>query len=89
MPKAASGTVPILTRVSHDLKARLKAIALEAERSESYVAAQAIASFVDLHERQTALIARRLAEAEAEAGAPTVTHEDVAAWVETRGGGRR
>ncbi len=75
--------VPVLARVSPELKARLKAIAAEAERSESYVAAQALASYVELHDWQTNLIRNRLAEAEA--GGATVPHEDVAAWLDAKG----
>ena len=85
MSKPVTKTVPILTRVSPDLKARLKAIAEGSERSESYVAAQAIASFVELNEWQARLVASRLAQADG--GAPTVPHDDVAAWIESKGTG--
>jgi len=74
--------LPVLARVSPELKARLKAIAAEAERSESYVAAQALASYVELHDWQTSLIRNRLAAA---AGGATVPHEDVAAWLDAKG----
>jgi predicted transcriptional regulator len=75
--------VPVLTRVSPELKAKLKVIAADLERSESYIAAQALASYVEHHEWQAGLIRSRLAHAEA--GGATVPHEDVAAWLDAKG----
>ena len=69
-------------RVAPAIKARLKAIAKDTRRTESEVVEDALTSFVAMHERQAAIIAERLAEVEA--GAPTIDHADVRAWLDDR-----
>jgi len=79
MPK----TVPVMTRVSPELKERLQALAKDTNRSESYLAAEAIAEYVEMNAWQVKEIRRRLDEAKA--GAPGVAHEEVDAWVRSWG----
>lgn len=76
-------TVPVMTRVSPELKERLRALAKDTNRSESYLAAEAIAEYVEMNAWQVKEIGRRLDEAKA--GAPGVAHEDVDAWVRSWG----
>jgi predicted transcriptional regulator len=82
--KAARGkTVPVMTRVSPKLKAKLKAIAKYEQRSEAYVVRAALEARVDLDEAQVRLIKRRIDELRD--GEPTIPHVDVEAWVESLG----
>jgi predicted transcriptional regulator len=69
--------------VPPELGARLKALARAMKRSESDVAGEAFASYVDLNERQMARIREALEEAET--GAPGVPHEEVVKWLRTLG----
>ncbi len=71
------------TRVSRETKARLSALARNTRRSESFLAAEAIESYIDLNAWQIGLIKRRLAELEA--GPLTVPHEDVERWLDSLG----
>jgi predicted transcriptional regulator len=73
----------VTTRVSRATKARLSALAKDMRRSESFLAAEAIESYVDVNAWQVGLIKRRLAEIEA--GAPTVPHEEVERWLDSLG----
>ena len=41
-------TSPVMTRVSPDIKRKLRALTKETDRSESYLAAEAIAAYVEL-----------------------------------------
>jgi predicted transcriptional regulator len=84
--KANLKSVVVTTRVSRETKARLSALAKDTRRSESFVAAEAIESYIDLNAWQVGLVKRRLAEVEA--GAPTVPHEDVERWLDSLGTGR-
>lgn len=76
-------SVVVTTRVSRETKARLSALAKDSRRSESFLTAEAIESYIDLNAWQIGLIKRRLAELEA--GAPTVLHEDVERWLDSLG----
>ena len=80
-PKPKS--VVVTTRVSRETKARLSVLAKDTRRSESFLAAEAIESYVDLNAWQVGLVKRRLAEVEA--GAPMVPHEDVERWLDSLG----
>ena len=79
MPK----TVPVMTRVSPTLKKKLQALAKDTKRSESYLAAEAIAGYVELNAWQVAETKRRLKAAQA--GEPGIPHEEVDAWVRSWG----
>jgi RHH-type transcriptional regulator, rel operon repressor / antitoxin RelB len=72
-----------MTRVSPEIKRKLRALAKETDRSESYLAAEAIAAYVDLNAWQVARIKKSLAEVTA--GDPGVTHDRVAAWLDSWG----
>lgn len=76
-------SVVVTTRVSRATKARLSALAKDTRRSESFLAAEAIESYIDHNAWQVGLIKSRLAEIEA--GAPTVPHEDVERWLDSLG----
>jgi RHH-type rel operon transcriptional repressor/antitoxin RelB len=72
-----------MTRVSPDIKRKLRALAKETDRSESYLAAEAIAAYVDLNAWQVTHIKKSLAEVTA--GDSGVSHERVAAWLDSWG----
>jgi len=76
-------SVVVTTRVSRATKARLSALAKDTRRSESFLAAEAIESYIDLNAWQVKLIKDRLAELQA--GAPTIPHEDVERWLDSLG----
>jgi len=75
----AMKAAPIMTRVDAETKRKLKALAEATDRSEAYLAREAIEAYVALNAWQVEEIARSLEELRA--GAPTVAHEDVKAWV--------
>jgi predicted transcriptional regulator len=66
-------------RINRAVKERLEALATSTKRSKSFLAAEAIEAFVDVNEWQIAQT--RKAIAEADAGGPFVSHEDMAAWL--------
>ena len=72
-----------MTRVSPDIKRKLRAPAKETDRSESYLAAEAIAAYVELNAWQVTHIRKSLAEGTA--GDTGVSHERVAAWLDSWG----
>jgi len=84
--KTKPTSVVVTTRVSRETKARLSTLAKDTRRSESFLAAAAIESYIDLNAWQVGLVKRRLAEVEA--GAPTIPHEDVERWLDSLGTGR-
>ncbi|HEX6441897.1 MAG TPA: CopG family ribbon-helix-helix protein [Stellaceae bacterium] len=77
MPKTTTMTV----RLTPDLSDKLEALARGTKRSKSYLAAEAIASFVEMNSWQVARIKAALAEARS--GAPGVPHDEVVRWVES------
>ncbi len=79
-------TATITMRVKPAIKQRLRALAKITERSEAYLAQQAIAEYLDLNEWQVKEIRRRLTAARG--GEPGVPHEEVEAWVKSWGTGR-
>jgi RHH-type rel operon transcriptional repressor/antitoxin RelB len=79
-------TSPVMTRVSPDIKRKLRALAKETDRSESYLVAEAIAAYVDLNAWQVTHIKKSLAEVAA--GDTGVSHERVAAWLDSWGSER-
>lgn len=76
-------TVPVMARVSPEVKEKLRAIARSTQRSEAFLAREAIEHFVSMNDWQIALIEDRLAEAHA--GGETVSHDEVAAWLDAKG----
>ena len=75
MPK----TMPVMTRVKPEVKEALAAMARDTNRSESFIAAEAITAFVKANAWQVDLIRRRLAEAD-QPDTPFVPHDEVEAW---------
>jgi len=76
---AESTTVTI--RVSPELKSKLEALARNTKRSKSYLAAEALATYVDANSWQLGLIRDRINEADA--GGPFVEHDSVARWLDS------
>jgi predicted transcriptional regulator len=79
MPKSTTMTV----RLKPELSGKLEALARNTKRSKSYLAGEAIASYIEMNAWQVARIKAALAEARS--GAPGVPHEDVVRWVESWG----
>lgn len=80
-------TVAVMTRVSPELKRKLQDLARSTNRSEAYLAQEALAEYVGANEWQVTLIERRLAEAKR--GGKTVAHAAVAARVDSAETGRK
>ena len=59
---SAVETVVVTARIDAALKAKLEALARSMKRSKSYVAAEAIAAYVELHEWQIREIEAGIAE---------------------------
>ena len=59
---SAAGTTVITTRIDAGLRARLEALARSTKRSKSFLAAEAIAAYVELNEWQIGEIKAGLAE---------------------------
>jgi predicted transcriptional regulator len=79
MAKSAMMTV----RLTPELRDKLEALARDTRRSKSYLASEAIESYVDLNAWQVAEIKAGLAEDEE--GGPGVPHEEVARWMRSWG----
>ena len=76
-------SIPVMTRVGPDTKAKLQALARSTRRSEAYLAKEAIEAFVEVNAWQVEEIKRGLEEAKS--GTPGVSHERVEAWVRSWG----
>lgn len=81
MPK----TITMNVRLPEAIRDKLDALSKSTRRTKAYLAAEAIASYVEANAWQVALIEKRAAELEA--GARTVHHDDVARWVTSWGRG--
>lgn len=81
MPK----TITMNVRLPEVVRDKLDALAKSTRRTKAYLAAEAITSYVDANAWQVSLIEKRAAELDA--GAKTVSHEDVADWVASWGAG--
>ena len=79
MAKSAMMTV----RLTPEISEKLGALARDTRRSKSYLASEAIASYVDRNAWQVARIKEALAEAKS--GALGVPHADVVRWMESWG----
>jgi predicted transcriptional regulator len=75
MAKSAMMTV----RLTPELSEKLEAIARDTKRSKSYLASEAIASYVDRNAWQIEEIKKGLEEARS--GTPGVPHDEVEKWV--------
>ena len=80
---AMANTTTMHVRLRRKTREELDAIAASTGRSRSYLAAEAIESYVALNRWQVEGIEQALAEADA--GGPSVSHEDVARWLDSWG----
>lgn len=78
-----SKTTTMTVRLTPELSDRLEALARDTKRSKSYLAGEAIASYIEINAWQVARIKAALAEARS--GAPGVPHDEVVRWVESWG----
>ena len=79
---AQNNTTTMTVRLDARTKKSLNEIATHEKRSKSFLAAQAIVDYVELHEAQVEGIKKAIASADAGKG---VSHEKVKAWVESWG----
>lgn len=70
-------------RLTPEVKEKLDALARDTKRSRSYLASEAIETYVSLNAWQVAHIKAALAEDEE--GGPGVPHEEVVRWIESWG----
>jgi predicted transcriptional regulator len=75
-------TTTLSVRIDEDVKKRLEALAGRARRSKSFLAAEAIAAFVDAESWQLDEIQAGLEELDQGRG---VAHKDVSAWLRSWG----
>jgi predicted transcriptional regulator len=78
-------TTTLSVRIGVDTKKRLDALARRARRSKSFLAAEAIAAYVEAESWQLDEIQSGLAELDKGRG---VAHKDVATWLRSWGGRR-
>ena len=78
-------TTTLSVRIAHDTKKRLEALAKRARRSKSFLAAEAIAAFVEAESWQLDEIQAGVKELDAGRGIP---HKEVSAWLRSWGGKR-
>jgi predicted transcriptional regulator len=82
-----SESTTVTIRVSRELKSKLEALARNTKRSKSFLAAEALATYVDANSWQLGVIRQRLKEADA--GGPFVSHDAVARWLDGLAKGRK
>ncbi|MSO72975.1 MAG: hypothetical protein EXQ84_05130 [Rhodospirillaceae bacterium] len=82
-----AGSVPVMTRVTPEVKKRLRAIAKSSERSEAFLAREAIEQFVERNDWQIAVIEGRLADMNS--GGETVPHDKVERWLDAKAAGKK
>lgn len=75
-----------MTRVRPAVKAKLRALAESTQRSESFLAKEAIEAYMEVNDWPVALIKERLEESKS--GAPGIPSEKVRAWVRSWGAKR-
>jgi predicted transcriptional regulator len=73
----------ITVRLDRELRNKLEQLAKSTRRSKSFLAAEAIAEYVELNAWQIEQIEQAVAEADA--GGPFVPHEDVERWAMSLG----
>jgi predicted transcriptional regulator len=77
----------LTVRLSKESKAKLEALAKNTSRSQNYLAAKAIAAYVDANSWQ--IEATQQAIAEADRGGESYAHEEVMSYLERRANGER
>jgi predicted transcriptional regulator len=82
MTQNISSSTTMSVRLDAATKKNLEKIARYEKRSKSFLAAVAIASYIDVYEAQVAGIKKAIASADAGEGIP---HTKVKAWVESLG----
>ena len=80
-------TTTLTVRLSKEAKAKLDALAANTKRSKSYLAAEAIAAYVDENSWQIEAIQRAVAEADH--GKESYAHEEVMSYLDRRANGER
>ncbi len=75
-------TETLSIRIDSEMKKRLDVLSRRSKRSKSFLAAEAIAAFVDSEEWQLGEIQAGIAELDS---GHTVSHEKVAKWLKTWG----
>ena len=78
-------TTTLSVRIDTDTKKRLEALAKRARRSKSFLAAEAIAAFVEAESWQLDQIQTGVKELDEGRG---ISHQDVSAWLRSWGGKR-
>jgi RHH-type transcriptional regulator, rel operon repressor / antitoxin RelB len=79
-----SDTITITVRVNPQLKAKLEALAKSTRRTKSWLAAEAIAAYIEQESWQIQEIETALEQADSPE-TKWITHEDVSAWLKTWG----
>lgn len=74
-----SKTATMTVRLTPEISEKLAELARNTNRSKSYLASEAIASFVDVNAWQTARVKRALDDARS--GAPGIPHRQVVDWM--------
>jgi len=82
--KAASATKTMTLRLDADTLQRLDELAQATDRSKSWLASQAVRTYLDLNEWQIRAI-RKAVERADRRGAKFLAHEDVDAWLASWG----
>jgi predicted transcriptional regulator len=82
-----SETTTMTVRLSQELKDKLERLAESTKRSKSYLAAEAIAEYVDLNAWQVEEI--RKAVEKADAGGPFVAGEDASSYLDALARGEK
>jgi predicted transcriptional regulator len=80
-------TTTLTVRLSKEAKAKLEALAESTSRSQNYLAAEAIAAYVDENAWQIEAIQEAIAQADQ--GGESYAHEEVMSYLERRGKGER
>lgn len=75
-------TETLSIRIDSETKKRLDALAKSSRRSKSFLAAEAIAAYVEFEEWQVAELRASIAEVDSGDG---VSHEEVTKWLKTWG----
>ena len=78
-------TTTLSVRIGTDTKKQLEALAKRSRRSKSFLAAEAIAAFVDAESWQLDEIQAGVKELD---GGRGIAHKDVSAWLRSWGGKR-
>ena|SRR5215204_3991814 len=82
-----SDTTTLTVRLSKEAKAKLDALATSTKRTKNYLAAEAIAAYVDENSWQIEAIQASVAEANQ--GGESYAHEEVMSYLERRANGER